>query len=188
MSLEADSAFTLIAVWKQSAMDTSSGLLRTWYAHLLCYYSVRRYGICMRTVVGVLVFGRRMTCITLDFSERRHPAIWHNILLVVLLSLCCVPSYPVPHMRCFSIDIMTWARWTTFSHIFLALCCVSSCLVRSLMLVFHREMIVFYMRTFVDISALWRHTTCVPLDCSGRRHQAMYDLIRTCAGDLLEIC
>ena len=38
------------------------------------------------------------------------PAISHDIPLVVFLALCCVPSYPVPHMRCFSIDIMALAR------------------------------------------------------------------------------
>ena len=85
----------------------------------------------MRTVVGILAFGRHTTCIALNFFGRHHPVISHEISLVVFLSLCCVPSYPVRHMRCFSIDIMAFTRYTIFGLLFLAFCCVSSCLVRS---------------------------------------------------------
>ena len=49
----------------------------------------------------------------LDIPGRDHPVISQDILLVALLCLCCVPSHPVPHMRCFSVGIvpgMAFAR------------------------------------------------------------------------------
>ena len=79
---------TLNIVLKQSAMDTGSGFLRIWYANLLIPGIV----FDMRTVVGILAFGRHITCVALGFSRRRHPAISHDIPIVVFLSCYFVPG------------------------------------------------------------------------------------------------
>ena len=84
MSSEVDSTYHTECSTKQSAMDTGSGLLRTWHVNVLCCFPSGDIEVDMQTVVGILVFGRHSTCIALDSRRSSTEDIYTTSLLMLL--------------------------------------------------------------------------------------------------------